>query len=67
MEKLNKLWDQLIRIPIVQNKITEPFLHFPAGTYIDTVWYWFEDQDDNFSVAAKLKTTEHIVVCPYHG
>lgn len=64
---LNKLWNQLTSIPVAQNKTTEQFLHFPAGTYIDTVWHWFEDQDEDFSVAAKLLPTENIVVCPYHG
>lgn len=65
---LSKLWTDLSKIPVNNiGQITEPFIHFSAGTYIEDVWLWFEEQDDNFKVVEQLQPREKIVVCPYHG
>lgn len=52
------LWESLKRIPVTEEDgdvvIGEPFLHFPAGTLLTSVWMWFEARNSAFSVAHKL-------------
>lgn len=52
------LWESLKRIPVTEEDedivISEPFLHFPAGTQLTTVWMWFEARNPAFSVTHKL-------------
>lgn len=52
------LWGSLKLIPVTEEDedvvISEPFLHFPAGTHLTTVWMWFEAMDPAFAVAHKL-------------
>ncbi|RCX06605.1 hypothetical protein, partial [Kosakonia sp. AG348] len=34
--------------------ISEPFIHFPAGTPVSDIWIWFEISNNEFIVAQKL-------------
>ena len=48
-----KLWEILGDIPVNDNEIEEPFLHFEVGTDRFEIWYWFEETF-NLSVAKDL-------------
>lgn len=58
LSRSDALWELLKHAPVTEEDdevvISEPFLHFPAGTGITTVWAWFEAIDPTFSVALKL-------------
>lgn len=58
LSRLDALWDALAQVPVEEDEhdvvISEPFLHFPAGTGITTVWAWFETMNPAFTVAHKL-------------
>ncbi|MEG5432484.1 hypothetical protein [Enterobacter asburiae] len=58
LPRLDALWDLLTRVTVAEDEdgvvISEPFLHFPAGTGITTVWAWFETMNPAFTVAHKL-------------
>lgn len=52
LSELNKLWGKLGDVPINEDEeIDISFLHFPKGTDRYTIWHWFEEQNDDFSVA----------------
>ncbi|WP_427026976.1 hypothetical protein [Klebsiella oxytoca] len=34
--------------------ISEPFIHFPAGTPVFDIWSWFEASNEGFVVAREL-------------
>ena len=42
--ELTLLWDTLGDIPTDQDECIElPFLHFPIGTDLFTIWHWIEE------------------------
>lgn len=44
---MRKLWEKLGDIPIDKDeRIEEPFEHFPKGTDRYEIWHWFEDRFD---------------------
>lgn len=53
MGELQDLWEQLRDVPITEcgTYLDEDFHDFPAGTEVLEVWYWFEEQNPQFSVA----------------
>lgn len=51
MEELKKLWEDLGDIPVNDDgEIEEKFLDFEVGIDREEIWYWFEEQNPNFSV-----------------
>lgn len=58
IERLNDLWLELRNIVVAEEKgtlnISEPFIHFPAGTPVSDIWIWFEISNNEFIVAQKL-------------
>ncbi|WP_205950663.1 hypothetical protein [Pantoea stewartii] len=58
MERLNDLWLKLGNIVLAEEDgtlaISEPFIHFPAGTPVFDIWTWFENSNNEFIVAQKL-------------
>ena len=54
--ELQELWDRLGDTPIDSRDCIEvSFLHFPVGTNRYEIWYWFEEQNPEFSVTARLE------------
>ncbi len=45
-EMLELLWGMLEDIPMdpETERMEEPFLTFPAGTYREEIWHWFDQQ-----------------------
>ena len=45
-EMLELLWSMLEDIPMdpETERMEEPFLTFPAGTYREEIWHWFDGQ-----------------------
>ncbi|MEE9685841.1 hypothetical protein V4841_17800 [Lelliottia amnigena] len=58
MERLNDLWLELGNIDVAEEdgtlNISEPFIHFPAGTPVSDIWIWFEISNNEFIIAKKL-------------
>jgi hypothetical protein len=58
IERLNDLWIELRNIVVAEEdgtlNISEPFIHFPAGTPVSDIWIWFEISNNEFIVAQKL-------------
>lgn len=58
MERLDSLWRELGNIVLTEEEgvliISEPFIHFPAGTPVLDIWVWFEDSNSAFVVARML-------------
>lgn len=56
--RLNSLWRELGNIAVREEEgtliISEPFIHFPAGTPVFDIWTWFESSNEGFVVACKL-------------
>lgn len=51
LSKLNKLWKALGNVPVDVNECIETSWHiFEEGTDRMTIWSWFEDQNEDFSV-----------------
>lgn len=62
---LMRLWDDLNKIPTVYKgtnaaQIEVPFLHFNAGTLLEDIWQWFENQNAEFKIGeiTKKKLTD---------
>lgn len=49
------LWDELGDLPMDPETecMEAPFQHFPAGTFREDIWHWFEEKFD-LSVATDL-------------
>lgn len=45
-KKLEKLWGQFGEIPMDPETecMEEAFLHFPAGTFREDIWHWFDER-----------------------
>lgn len=41
-----ELWNELENICIMNEETDQKFLHFPPGTDIHEIWYWFEETFD---------------------
>ncbi|MFP2386053.1 hypothetical protein [Enterobacter ludwigii] len=58
MTRLNSLWRELGNMAVREGEgmlvISEPFIHFPAGTPVFDIWTWFEASNKYFVVACKL-------------
>lgn len=56
--RLNSLWRELGNMAVTEVEgtlvISEPFIHFPAGTPVFDIWTWFEASNKDFVVACKL-------------
>ncbi|WP_346807545.1 hypothetical protein MX657_05050 [Enterobacter chuandaensis] len=56
--RLNSLWRELGNMAVREEEgtlvISEPFIHFPAGTPVFDIWTWFEASNEGFVVACKL-------------
>lgn len=56
--RLNSLWRELGNMAFREEEgtlvISEPFIHFPAGTPVFDIWTWFEASNKDFVVACKL-------------
>lgn len=52
-----ELWERFGCVPVNDDcEIGEPFEGFPAGTPMEDVWRWFEDEFDFVSVGFLLET-----------
>lgn len=51
MQELCDLWNKLAETPTDDGCIVEAFIHFDAGTAVEDVWHWFEDQNPAFLAA----------------
>lgn len=52
-KKLLELWKELGDTPVDEeygDTLDADFLHFKKGDDVSDVWYWFEEQSDNFVV-----------------
>lgn len=58
MERLDSLWRELGNIVLTEEEgvliISEPFIHFPAGTLVSDIWAWFETSNNEFVVARMM-------------
>lgn len=52
MAELIDLWNRLSDVPVDDDGIEEPFLHFPIFTPCESIWHWFEGQHPDFHVGA---------------
>lgn len=55
---LNSLWRELGNMAVRKEEgslvISEPFIHFPAGTPVFDIWAWFEASNEGFVVVREL-------------
>lgn len=54
MLELEKLWAVLKDVPVCDDEIQEPFLHFSTGTVVQEIWLWFESMHPDFKVHTRL-------------
>lgn len=67
LKELMALWKKLSDIPTVYegegvDTIESKFLHFDIGTHRETIWHWFEEQNDKFIVGEIMQGHEGFAV-----
>jgi hypothetical protein len=51
MQELCNLWNDLADVVTNDGCIDDAFVHFEAGTAVEDIWHWFEEQNPAFTAA----------------